>query len=284
MAELPKLQVSFSGGRSSALMAYLVKKHWSNLYELRFVFCNTSFEDPRTLDFVDAVDREFGLNLVWLEAVANHDERKSSGHRVVTYQTAARNGEVFRDIVAKYGLPNRTFKLCNRELKLNAMKSYMRSIGWTGYYSAVGIRADEPRRVSPSADSARILYPLVHTWPVDKQDVLEFFEQFDWDLAIPEHLGNCRACFQKSDRKLAAVYRDDPAAFDFVGQLERDFEHVGPNNRPGPRRWFRLERTSADMRSSFDLADGNILPYDDTSGSCSESCEAFQTELALEFI
>src|SRR5690606_21122113 len=96
MVELPKLQVSFSGGRSSALMAYLVKKHWSNLYDLRFVFCNTSFEDPRTLDFVDAVDREFGLNLVWLEAVANHDERKSSGHRVVTYQTAARNGEVFR--------------------------------------------------------------------------------------------------------------------------------------------------------------------------------------------
>lgn len=280
--ERPKLQVSFSGGRSSALMAYLVKKHWSHLYDLRFVFANTSFEHPETLRFVDAVDREFGLGLVWLEAVAQHDERKSSGHRVVSYQTAKRDGEVFRDVVAKYGIPNRTFKLCNREMKLNAMKSYMRSIGWDDHFTAIGIRADEPKRISPTAGQQKILYPLVTAWPTDKQDVLAFFEDFEWNLAIPEHMGNCRACFQKSDRKLAAVYRDDPAAFDFVAGLERDFSHVGPNNRPGPRKFFRLERSSADMRDAFDLAGGHVLPYDDEPGSCSESCEAYQNELDLE--
>lgn len=281
---LPKLLVSFSGGRTSAFMSYLIKESWSQRYDLRFVFANTSFEHHDTLRFVDAVDREFGLNLTWLEAVANHTERKASGHRVVSVGTAARNGEVFRDSVAKYGLPNRTFKSCTRELKLNAIKSYTRSIGWADHFTAVGIRADEPRRISATASQQRLLYPLVTNWPTDKQDVLAFFENFDWDLAIPEHMGNCRACFQKSDRKLAAVYRDDPAAFDFVADLERDFSHVGPNNRPGPRKFFRLERDSADMRRSFELAGGHILPYDDEPGSCSESCEAYQNELELEQI
>ncbi|CAB3917525.1 phosphoadenosine phosphosulfate reductase family protein [Achromobacter mucicolens] len=280
--DLPRLLVSFSGGRSSALMAHLVKKHWSHLYDLRFVFANTSFEHHDTLRFVDAVDREFGLGVIWLEAVANHTERKASGHRVVNFQTAARDGEVFRDSVAKYGLPNRTFKSCTRELKLNAIKSYTRSIGWLDHLTAVGIRNDEPKRISPTAPQQRIIYPLATTWPTDKQDVLAFFEDFEWNLAIPEHMGNCRACFQKSDRKLAAVYRDDPAAFDFVAGLERDFSHIGPNNRPGPRKFFRLERSSADMRNAFDLAGGHVLPYDDEPGSCSESCEAYQNELDLE--
>lgn len=280
--DLPKLLVSFSGGRSSALMAHLVKKHWSDLYDLRFVFANTSFEHQDTLRFVDAVDREFGLGVIWLEAVANHTERKSSGHRVVDFHTAARDGEVFRDSVAKYGLPNRTFKSCTRELKLNAIKSYTRSIGWLDHLTAVGIREDEPKRISPTASQQRIIYPLATIWPTDKQDVLAFFEDFEWDLAIPEHMGNCRACFQKSDRKLAAVYRDDPAAFDFVADLERDYSHVGPNNRLGPRKFFRLERSSADMRNAFDLAGGHVLPYDDEPGSCSESCEAYQNELDLE--
>lgn len=156
------------------------------------------------------------------------------------------------------------------------MNSYMRSIGKADRKIAIGIRADEPRRISINAADHGIIYPLAHVWPTDKQDVLDHFEQFEWDLGIREHLGNCRAYFQKSDRKLAAVYRDDPAAFDFVEQVESRYENVGPNNEPGPRRFFRLRRTSDDMRRSFDLAGRHILPYDDEdSGSCSESCKPY---------
>jgi len=277
-----KLKVSFSGGRTSALMAYLIKTHWSHLYETQFVFANTSFEHPDTLRFVHAVDQAFDLNLVWLEAVPSHGQRKASGHRVVTFETAAREGEVFRDVVAKYGLPNQTYQLCSRELKLNAMKSYMKSIGWEDYWTAIGIRIDEPKRILPTARAQKIMYPLISTWPHDKQDVLDFFEVFDWNLKIPEHLGNCRACFKKSDRKLAAVYRDDPGAFDVIKGMELDFSHVGSNNLPGPRRVFRLQRTSSDLLRSFDLAGGHFLPYEDAPGSCSESCEAYQNDFAME--
>ncbi len=279
----PVLQVNFSGGRTSAFMAKRIKDRWGDLYELIFLFANTSFEDHRTLDFVDSVDRHFDLGIVWLEAVPAYGERASCGHRVVSYETAARNGEVFDAVAAKYGIPNKVFKWCTRELKENAMNSYMRSIGKSDRQIAIGIRADEPRRISPNASAHGIIYPLAHEWPTDKQEVLDYFEQFDWDLSIREHLGNCRACFQKSDRKLAAVYRDDPAAFDFVASLERKYEGVGPNNVPGPRRFFRLYRTSDDMKRAFGLGGDHILPYDEhDSGGCSESCEPYQFDLFAE--
>lgn len=70
--EKPVLQVNVSGGRTSAFMAKRIKDQWSDLFQLIFLFSNTSFEDPRTLDFVDAVDRNFGLGLIWLEAVPTY--------------------------------------------------------------------------------------------------------------------------------------------------------------------------------------------------------------------
>src|SRR5690348_10673615 len=65
----PRLRVSFSGGRTSARMCALIKEHLSEYFELLFLFANTSREDPDTLRFVDAVDRNLGLDLHWLESV-----------------------------------------------------------------------------------------------------------------------------------------------------------------------------------------------------------------------
>ena len=175
-------------------MSIWIKQHWSEIFDLVFGFANTGCEDEDTLRFANEVDRRYGLNLVWLEAVVHPGERKSSTHRVVTYETASRAGEPFEAAAAKYGLPNKTFLWCTRELKLNAMKSYARSIGWKDYWTAIGIRTDETRRVSASAQEQRIIYRLVNHRPTDKQDVLAFFEDFEWDLAIPEHHGNCKTC------------------------------------------------------------------------------------------
>lgn len=65
----PKISVSFSGGRTSAYMSYLIKHHWGQSHDLSFVFANTGKENEETLEFVDRCDREFGLGVVWVEAV-----------------------------------------------------------------------------------------------------------------------------------------------------------------------------------------------------------------------
>ncbi|WP_320535303.1 phosphoadenosine phosphosulfate reductase domain-containing protein [Robbsia andropogonis] len=278
----PRLQVSFSGGRTSGFMAWWLKRYMSGVFDMHFVFANTGFEHPDTLRFVDAADKSFGLNLTWVEAVV-HAGRKASTHRVVTYETASRNGEPFEAVVAKYGLPNRTFKLCTRELKANTMRSFVENgLGWGKDYSiAIGIRADEKRRVSPTATEQRIIYPLVDMVPTIKDDVLAFFESYDWDLRIQEREGNCLTCFQKSDAKLNTVWREHPEHFAFFKHLEDTYSHVGPNNVPGPRKIFRMRRSTADLVAGFQEADADSTGrFSETdSGTCSESCELFEMEI-----
>lgn len=260
-------------------MSIWLKQNFSHRYDMRFVFANTGCEHEDTLRFVDEIDRRFALGVTWVEAVVHPGQKKSCTHRVVNYQTASRNGEPFEAVCAKYGLPNQTFKLCTRELKTNPMASFARSIGWKRgtYETAIGIRMDEMRRVRPeTAARERIVYPLVDWVPTDKDDVLAFFEDFDWDLKIPEHQGNCIACFKKSDRKLHTLYRESPSNFDFVVKLDDLYKHVGPNNIPGPRRMFRGHRSAHALLAEFKQND-----YDASrgmsDGGCSESCELFET-------
>jgi hypothetical protein len=275
----PRLRVSFSGGRTSAFMSIWIKQNLADKYDLLFTMANSSREHPDTLRFAHEVDTRYDLGLVWLEAVVHPGERKSCTHRVVAYETASRNGEVFEAVVAKYGLPNQTFKLCTRELKTNPMTSYARSIGWEpgSYETAIGIRTDETRRMrKEAAIRDRIVYPLVDWIPTDKEDVLAFFEQFDWDLKIPEHDGNCINCYKKSDKKLHRAYVERPESFAFEMKLDDLYRNVGPNNVPGPRRMFRGYRDTRELIASF--ADADVRPLSQMEGGCSESCELYETE------
>jgi 3'-phosphoadenosine 5'-phosphosulfate sulfotransferase (PAPS reductase)/FAD synthetase len=276
----PRLRVSVSGGRTSARMAGLIKQHLAPFFEILFLFANTGREHPDTLRYLNDVDRHLGLNLVWLEAVVHPGERKSSTHRVVSYETASRNGEPFEAVVTKYGLPNQTFKLCTRELKTNPMESYAESVGWTNgtYHTAIGIRADEQRRVKDTATAQYIVYPLAHWWPMDKQDVLDYWEDFDWDLAIAEREGNCVDCHKKSDKKLALLAKERPDYFVFSIKIDRLYENVGPNNVPGPRKRFRGYMNTLEKLATFDGVDVSTLIDDGGSGGCAESCELYETE------
>ncbi len=297
----PRLKISFSGGRTSALMAKLAKERLADKYELAFVFANTSLEDERTLQFVDRCDREWGLGVVWLEAVINPVSGEGTTHRVVTFETAVRNGEVFEEMIKVYGIPNQSYGHCTRELKLSAMKSYMRSIGWFAYETAVGIRMDERRRVSPTmASSHRIIYPLIDMWPLDKQDVTTFWEGQSFDLGLEDHEGNCKTCWKKSDKKHFRLIAEQPESYDFNRRMEALYgwhgaPHYGTPSPDGQKRvFFRRRRSTDDM-----FAQARALGYkpmipvrevrshearqfnlDLDVGGCGESCEAYAMEAA----
>ncbi len=272
----PKLRVSVSGGRTSMFMAKWCKDNLLHLFDILFMFANTSREHPDTYRFLEAGDNAFGIGLVLIEAVVHHDERKACTSRVVTYGTLRKDGSLFREVCSKYGLPNQTFKLCTRELKTNPMDHYAESVGFGDALTFIGIRADETRRVSKNATRTRLGYPLVDLVPTTKPDVLDFFEQFDWDLRIPEHDGNCVDCHKKSDRKLQAVYTATPEVFEWSRQLDDDFKHTGPNNVPGPRKRWRGYRDTRELLEAFRTAAYHPLAV--TDGGCSESCEVYETE------
>jgi len=277
---MKRLLISFSGGRTSGYMTYRALREISPHYnETVVLFANTGQEDPRTLDFVNRCDEEFGFNTIWLEAEVSPLRGRGTGHRVVGYNTASRSGRPFEEVVQKYGVPNRAAPHCTRELKLRPMRSYVRSIGWKagGYDQLVGIRADEIDRMSPSAKENRIRYPLIG-WDITKKDVLSWWASQSFDLYLPEHYGNCVWCWKKSRRKLLTLAKESPEVFEFPRRMERLYGGKGAlANKTGERQVFFRSRSSADdiIAASRDT-DFSIFEdpnYVEEYNACSESCE-----------
>lgn len=290
-----KLNVSFSGGRTSAVMTKLCLEQYKDTHEIIVTFSNTGCEHPDTLRFVDACDRYWGFNTVWLEAVVTHGARIGIRHKVVNYASASRNGEPFEQAIKKYGIFNRNYPNCTGRLKTEVIESYLKSIGWfrgkrLNYYTAIGIRADEIDRVSAKRDTYRFIYPLVSLgWT--KPMVIQYMQQFDWDLQIPEHCGNCVWCWKKSNRKLLTLAKEMPEVFEFPRRMEEMYGKARSNEIETERRFFRGQRSVSDIIKeanttdfvpftdpNFVLGETDYSPDMDWNEGCSESCEVYPTD------
>lgn len=293
----PRLQISFSGGETSAYMAYRLIEEYRNTHEIVTLFANTGQEAEETLEFVDRCDREFGLNLVWIEADVNPELGKGTKAKIVSFETASRNGESFETVIAKYGIPNPTNFVCTRELKITPMQNYLRSIGWdrNTYKTAIGIRIDELDRMRDDADTNGILYPLIE-WNIDKPAINRFWRDMPFRLNLKSWEGNCKTCWKKSDRKLFAVAQDHPEWFDFFSDMEEKYSNFLPEGRKHnpikpPYYFFRHHRSVSDILAQaktthfsypkddrdrvLSIEQLEIFTDLDTPNGCTESCEAY---------
>ena len=274
VAEDDWIFISFSGGRTSAYMTeWLLRRHRPD--RCLVLFANTGREHPATLDFVRACDTNLGFGTVWLEAVIHPAAGDGTTHQVVTYETAARDGEPFERMIQKYGIPNIAFPHCTRELKLRPMHSYLRSLGHDPKTipTAVGIRADERRRVKKQKN---ILYVLIDPNPVDKQDVLDHWAGAPFDLGIEDFEGNCRGCFKKSLGKHFAQIDKDPSVYVWTARMEKQYAHAGAGE--GPRVFFRGNRSTEQLIQLRRAAPDFDPVHHVTEGGCAESCELYETE------
>lgn len=272
-----RLFISFSGGRTSAYMTKKLLESVPDWVETKILFANTGQEHEKTLKFIKNCEDYFDWDVNWVETVVHQNQRKGSTHRLVNYDTATRNTYNFEQVIQKYGIPNQAMPHCTRELKIQPMKSFMRSIGWktNSYHTAIGIRADEIDRMSVYADKNKIIYPLVGMG-VTKQDVLEFWKTQPFDLNLPEHKGNCVWCWKKSFRKLAAVMQEEPEWFTGVERMEKEYAHCGPMAKKTgePQKFFRGKHTVKDIKN---MIEEGINIYEDPwyKNECAESCEVF---------
>jgi hypothetical protein len=182
---------------------------------------------------------------------------------------------------------------CTRELKARPIRSYLRSLGLgpRDYETAIGIRADEVDRMSVNAERDRLVYPLV-ALGVTKTDVASFWSGKTWRLSLPEHLGNCVACFKKSDRKLYTIARTRPESFDVFRRIEDRHSMAGslPRSTGVPTYFYRGQRSVRDLLRDADSWTGEPWSpprqrsfafcdaLDAGDGGCDESCEGFNDE------
>lgn len=281
-----KLVISFSGGRTSAYMTKKILDTMADEYDIRVIFANTGFENEATLQFVHDCDLYFGFNTVWVESVTHTKRGIGATHKIVTFESASRSGGPFEDSIKKHGIPNMRSPHCTRELKLAPITSYLRSIGWLNrdYETAIGIRTDEQRRVRDSK-TRNIVYPLVHWFPTDKQDVLDWWSDQEFDLNLEEHQGNCKTCWKKSFSKLMRLHNEDSSQFDFFERMEELYGRVGAEfdkyKDARERVFFRNHISVKNFRQMVNLNQNAVNKSQldiYTDGGCSESCELYETE------
>ena len=207
----------FSGGRSSAYLLHEIITANRQTPNLRVVFCNTGREREQTLQFVRRCEAEWGWPITWLEY--HFDPQRRGGrldpkHRAVEvdFYTASRDGQPFQELIkASKILPNVAMRKCTAELKINTTDRWCRRVlGWPRHRDLLGIRYDEPRRWKRALmKECRAEYPLMHAG-VTETDVLDFWAQNSFNLAIPSSLGNCDLCFLKGRSGLLRVMRAEP--------------------------------------------------------------------------
>ena len=208
------VQISFSGGRTSAYMLYKILKANKGLTNrAKVIFTNTGREMEQTLDFVQKCSDRWNVNITWLE----YDivENKNT-FKIVNHNSASRNGEPFKKLLLKYArLPNALQRFCTGVLKIQTASKYLKSLQWHRWSNALGIRHDEKRRVKTDyRDGFYPFYPLVENKD-NIFDINKFWNTQDFKLNLPvikgkTLMGNCDGCFLKSESHLATLFREYP--------------------------------------------------------------------------
>lgn len=252
------VQISFSGGRTSAYMLRQIADANDGLPDrVCVLFANTGREMPETLDFVQECSDRWGIPIVWVE------RDPVEGFRVVSHNSAARDGEPFEEMIrngVRGYLPNPTSRHCTGDLKVRPARDYLKSLGWGRWTAAIGIRADEAHRSSkPVKERWTLWRPLVAAG-VSKRDVMAFWDAQPFDLRLPNvkgstPLGNCDGCFLKSEANISAFARDYPERFAWWERME---QLAAERARKPNGAMFREEYSRADLRRQVERQ-GDLL-------------------------
>lgn len=273
--------VSFSGGRTSAYLVYLMEQRRKAGEDIHYVYMDTGAEHPKTYEFIRNIVKQWNIDLHCLRVIPDPGMGKASSYEELSVDDIGPDLIPWKRMLNKYGHPYVGGAFCTDRMKSVPFTKYCQErFGKGNYHTWLGIRADESNRLG---DAPGFSY-LADISDFEKQDVLDWWEEQPFDLGIQEHLGNCVFCIKKSMQKVALATMDEPElATQFVDVLEKEI-HTGrePVMYRGNNTLKSLIALFSDV-SRDELASRmtSMRQYD--TGSCSESCEAFSCQLGFNF-
>jgi hypothetical protein len=205
-------------------------------------FQNTGEEHEKTLEFLCRLEDDLKrpiVRLEWRPPPNRGDPPRLAGFEEVSHAELSRKGEPLHELLEMFAAfraqketpeppiaPWAGRRVCTAHLKIKTKHRYAQSLGWEVYTDYVGLRFDEPDRVRKQRASARrnvdIQFPLYDAG-ITKPDVISWWRAKPYDLEIPEHLGNCKACFMKDERDLATALLDPETGAERWLAIERDY-------------------------------------------------------------
>lgn len=252
-----------------------------------FSFQNTGREHPKTLDFIERVEGDLGVPIVRLEwrAPPRGEPPRFAKFELVSHSRLSRKGEPFRDLLeclaayrarekgAEPIAPWARSRICTGFLKIKTQDAYCASLGWTQWTQVLGLRADEPSRIArmrerneirgSSSGASRRRWLIDEEAPLDvagivKADVLQWWRGREYDLDLPEYLGNCTGCFMKDERDLADALLDPVTDAAWWIKIEEDFAPMRRGRSSSYADVFREAPARMKIRES--IREGKELP------------------------
>jgi hypothetical protein len=262
--------ISFSGGRTSAYMLWrILQAHGGTLPDdVVVAFANTGKEREETLRFVHECGSRWRVHVRWVEW------RPPNAFEEVGFNSADRTGKWFAELIRrKQYLPNSTMRYCTSKLKVDAMKKFMMSLGYTAWVNPVGLRYDEGHRVLKQLarnESKKERYTAVMplaTARITKRNVMAFWATQPFDLQLQPHEGNCDLCFLKGRVKLAAIIHEHP---DLAGWWS-GVEVAAKTKMPDLAR-FRAEESYAQLAAAVKAQQVFDFEADEHDAECGLWC------------
>lgn len=275
-------------------------KEWYPNAEIINIMANTGKEREESLIFMDKCDKYYGLNLVWVEADIDPRPKMGTRHFVKSFDTLTRDGSIFEKGIIKYGIPHVANKWCNRELKLNAIHSYLkREANWgdfgKDYYTSIGIRVNEIDRIPPreKREEFKILMPLVEH-KINDRLRNKFWENQPIKLTISDYEGNCDHCFEKTARKHCTIHSDYPEKINWWEEMESKYSSIKIDGKKNYNDRIDSEGGNYFLRDNKPISSIRIIckqPFArstndyiyendlfDLGGGCDQSCNIFESK------
>jgi 3'-phosphoadenosine 5'-phosphosulfate sulfotransferase (PAPS reductase)/FAD synthetase len=289
--------VSFSGGRTSAYLVYLIESmrksgEWTEPVE--YIFMDTGAEHPKTYEFIKKCVEHFGIELTCLRAVIPKEIGAGPTYKVIDIKDIGFDLSIFKEFMAKYGNPTINRPICTDKLKtIPAVKYKNDKYGKGNHATWMGMRIDEPRRLKGIPDQLdaftnvkpREYFYLAELSDFTKQDVIDWWSKMPFDLEITEHLGNCVFCIKKTSAKIALAERDESELFqEWNAAMNDSSVRLMPADKFGIghiyRNWMTPEMLIKQFsdHSTDELRQRIFKEKRFETGSCTESCEAFATD------
>lgn len=284
--------VSFSGGRTSAYLAYKIEemRKIGEIENVHYVFMDTGAEHPKTYEFVRDVVKNFEIDLTCLRCKVDPEYGVGTTYQEVSIDDICCDLKPFHAYTKKYGTPNPATPKCTDVMKIQPHNKWCNDkFGKSNYITWLGIRIDEPGRLRPQ-DHIRYLADISD---YEKVDVLRFWQRQDFDLKLDEReslfLGNCVFCIKKGLNKIAAAQRVEPELAerwnemlcrDGIHRTLAKIESGIPNDQ-----CYRSSKRFSDILEDYENVSTEYLIQrmkgTKNFGSCEESCEVFNCQLDM---
>lgn len=207
----PTNVVSFSGGKDSTALILWAKE---NLDSFITIFCDTSWEDPITYEYVQHINKTL-LN-----------------GKLVTLKSDKYKG-LHDLVVKKKRAPSVMARFCTEELKVKPTEKYIKSLDSEVQFY-VGIRADESEARAKLPTTAwhdiyecYIHRPLIR-WT--SEDVFKLHEKYGIEPNPLYKMGmlrvGCMPCCMVKLKELRSIVRHRPEAINKVRSLENDINRT----------------------------------------------------------